>query len=94
MTFLKCWNSGVDSNSFGLITSYKNANSLAASLSFTGCPSTIGILCLSGKLTIRQPASDDLLHNNCESFRIRHVPIIEAKRLLVNVPEQNGTARR
>ena len=85
MISLKCWNSGVESNGSGFITSYTDADPLAASFSFARCPSTVGVLCLSGKLFVSDPASDNLLHDAGESLRVSQLAGVVAKRLFVNV---------
>jgi hypothetical protein len=37
---------------------------------------------------IRQSASDDLLHDACESFGIRSLTVVIAECLLIQIPEQ------
>lgn len=43
---------------------------------------------LASQLLVDKPAADNLLQDDTESFRIGHLAIVIAKRLLVNVPEQ------
>lgn len=88
MPFLKRSNSGVCSNSFGSITSYRHADSLAAPKCFSAFPSTVGILSLARQFLVCQSTPDDLLHDRRKSFRISDLSRVEPKYLLVNVSEQ------
>lgn len=43
---------------------------------------------MSGQFRIRQPLANDLRYRDFEALRIRKRPLVIAKRLLVNIPEQ------
>ena len=86
MTSLKCWNSGVESNGVTLIKLPKRAYACRAPVS--SCPSRAR-LCLrlrfTGQFIIRQSPTDNLPHDNDESFGVREFAVIVAKRLLISI---------
>ena len=89
MTSLKCWNSGVASNSSAFILSPLGygVSFRVPAVSEEEAASSV-LLVLAGQLLVGNPASDNLLHDRGEALRVRKAPSVVTKSLFIDVAEQ------
>ena len=89
MTSLKCLNSGVESNGSAFILSPLGCgvSFRVPAVSEEEAVSSI-LRNLAGQFLVGNPASDNLFHDNRKPLRVRHLPVVIAKRLLVDIPSQ------
>ena len=90
MTSLKCLNAGVESNGPSLINSLSGrevSSRAPVALYSSEAHSCYGFFCFASELFVSYSASNNLLHDGGESFRISHAAIVETECLFINVTE-------
>ena len=89
MTSLKCWNSGVNSNGAAFILSPSVSGFVSRVPGAYGKEaSSSNLTRLASQLFVSDPTSDNLFHDASEALRIRVMPVVISKRLLIDVPSK------
>src|SRR5205823_5758518 len=89
MTFLKCWNSGVESNGAAFILSPSECGLVVRVLGAYGKEVASSIApCLARQRFVGNSTSDNLLHDRSEPLPVREAASVIAERLFIDIPKQ------